>query len=249
MQSTFPCHVHSNAHDWRQLLILQGKICSLRRAFTNCGFPLGDGWFYGVDDDRSIYKLSLAVSLVEAPGAPDQPLLWAPVAIIKIAIFIEEFQQMHRESGVLEQAPQASIIEQNLVVFAVRTGSIWFDPFNVIRVRMVTVRDGDSEVSAGLQKVMAVSGGLDSILPIEVLPHVLGHQGIDRVEPKVGRPMPKIERIEHFTLCWGPTFLTEAAGADHNPTGGVTGCSPQPVAPVGALAKPMDYFGSKVFFD
>ena len=34
MQNTFPCHVHRNAHDWRQLLIFQGKTCSLRRAFT-----------------------------------------------------------------------------------------------------------------------------------------------------------------------------------------------------------------------
>src|SRR6266511_1906045 len=34
MQSTFPRHVHADAHDWRQLLMFQGKTCSLRRAFT-----------------------------------------------------------------------------------------------------------------------------------------------------------------------------------------------------------------------
>jgi hypothetical protein len=39
MQSTFPCHVHLNAHDWRQLLIFQGKTCSLRGAFTKSGAP------------------------------------------------------------------------------------------------------------------------------------------------------------------------------------------------------------------
>ena len=34
IQSTFPCHVHANAHDWRQMLIFEGYICSLGRAFT-----------------------------------------------------------------------------------------------------------------------------------------------------------------------------------------------------------------------
>jgi hypothetical protein len=34
MQSTFPCHVHADAHDWRQLLMFEGKTCSLDGAFT-----------------------------------------------------------------------------------------------------------------------------------------------------------------------------------------------------------------------
>jgi hypothetical protein len=36
MQSAFPCHVHADAHDWRQLLMFEGKTCSLDGAFTNC---------------------------------------------------------------------------------------------------------------------------------------------------------------------------------------------------------------------
>jgi hypothetical protein len=34
MQSTFPCHVQANAHDWRQMLMFEGQTCSLGRAFT-----------------------------------------------------------------------------------------------------------------------------------------------------------------------------------------------------------------------
>src|SRR5579864_9654839 len=109
---------------------------------------------------------------------------------------VKILEQFHAETGRLEQSPERVAIVENFVVVGAGAATADADPFDVSRIGMVSVGNGDAQVAPRPQEAKTVPGGGRALLDREMLPDVLGQDGVDRALDKQAPPAVGIQHVE-----------------------------------------------------
>ena len=142
-----------------------------------------------------------------------------PVDGVKLAVGVKIFQQPDFEAGLGQHPQERLVIIKYFVVGCARSGAAWPDPFLIGGIRMISVRDRNAQIAAGLEELMAELRRFSAFFGREMFPNVFGENRRDRISFKVSLPVRGLKQIQVVNVGGNPPRFADAARAHHDPPG------------------------------